>query len=279
MAAHLARRAQETGGQALVWNRTPGKAEQHAQQYGSRAATLPELAQADLIVSCLPISADVDEMITALLPHLHAGTTWVDCTSGHPEAAARQRAALAERGVKFIDAPVSGGTTGARNGQLTMMLGGPADEVQAVIPHLTFAGKAIHVGDSGAGFAVKAVNNALLAVNLWAAGEGLAVLARRGVNVSAALDVINGSSGRSNTTENLIPQRVVTREFPCTFALGLLAKDTDIALDVIAEVKGSAPVIAQVSALMRAATNLIGGQEDHTAALKLIEQMNQQEIR
>ena len=75
--------------------------------------------------------------------------------------------------------------------------------------------------------------------------EGLAALARHDVNVSAALEVINASSGRSNASQNLIPQRVVTREFPCTFALGLLAKDCGIAVDVVNEVGGSAPLLAQ----------------------------------
>ncbi|WP_135227689.1 NAD(P)-dependent oxidoreductase [Deinococcus fonticola] len=279
MAAHLARQAQQQGGAALVWNRTSGKSEAHAAQYGTVAASLPEIAQADLLFTCLPTSAEVDEVMAQLTPHLKRGLIWVDCTSGHPDAARRQQAQLAERGVSFLDAPVSGGTGGAEAGTLTVMLGGPAGEVEAVRPHLAFAGKAVHVGDTGAGFAVKAINNVLLAVNLWAAGEGLAALARHDVNVSAALEVINASSGRSNASQNLIPQRVVTREFPCTFALGLLAKDCGIAVDVVNGVGGSTPLLAQTAALFRAAATAIGAGEDHTAALKLIEQMNAQEIK
>lgn len=279
MAAHLARQAAETGGKTLVWNRHHEKAQAHAQQYGTTPAELREVAQADIIFTCLPTSAEVDEVIQAALPWFRGGQTWVDCTSGHPDSARRQRAALLERGVKYLDAPVSGGVNGAQTGQLTIMLGGPADEVEAVRSHLPFAGKIVHVGDTGAGFAVKAVNNMLLAVNLWATGEGLAVLGRADVNMSAALDVINASSGRSNASQNLIPARVLTREFPATFALGLLAKDARIGLDIISQVKGSAPVLAQTAALMDAAARMIGPHEDHTAALKLIEQMNDKEIK
>lgn len=279
MAAHLARQARHDGAKALVWNRTTTKAEAHAAKHGSVSVTLPEIAQADILFTCLPTSAEVDGIIGQLAPHLKRGLTWVDCTSGHPDAAKHQRRQLAELGVNFLDAPVSGGTGGAEAGTLTVMLGGPAAEVEAVHPHLAFAGKAVHVGETGAGFAVKAINNMLLAVNLWAAGEGLVALANSGVNVSAALDVINASSGRSNATENLIPQRVVTREFPCTFALGLLAKDAGIAVDVVNSVKGSAPVIAQTAALFRAAARTVGAEQDHTAALKLIETMNQKEIK
>lgn len=279
MAAHLARQAQQQGGQALVWNRTSGKGQAHAQRYGTVAASLPELGQVDILFTCLPTSAEVDEIITQLGPHLRPGLTWVDCTSGHPDAARRQRQRLADYGVNFLDAPVSGGTSGAQAGTLTVMLGGPAHEVEAVRPHLAFAGKVVHVGETGAGFAVKAINNVLLAVNLWAAGEGLVALASSGVNVSAALEVINASSGRSNASENLIPQRVVTREFPCTFALGLLVKDAGIALDVVNGVKGSAPLLAHAASFMRAASTTVGPDQDHTAALKLIEYMNHQEIK
>lgn len=274
MAARLARYSQSSGGRTLVWNRNAAKAVAHAAEHGTQAVTLSELGEADLLFTCLPTSAEVDELIGALSGHLKHGAVWVDCTSGHPDAAPRQREVLLSRGVKFLDAPVSGGVNGAQNANLTMMIGGPADEVNAVRGHLPFAAKVIHVGETGAGFAVKAVNNALLAVNLWAAGEGLAILTQSGVNLSAALEVINASSGRSNTTENLIGQRVLTREFPATFGLGLLAKDAGIAADMIQAVQGSAPVIAQVASLYRAASALIGAQEDHTAALKLIEQMN-----
>ncbi|WP_288402190.1 NAD(P)-dependent oxidoreductase, partial [uncultured Deinococcus sp.] len=279
MAAHLARRAQETGGRALVWNRTPGRAEAHASAHGSHAATLEELASADVIITCLPTSAEVDDLIGALEAQLRPGTLWVDCTSGHPEAAPRQRERLAARGVGFLDAPVSGGTGGAEAGTLTVMIGGPEAEVEAARPHLAFAGLVVRVGETGAGFAVKAVNNVLLAANLWVAGEGLATLVRAGVDAGAALEVINASSGRSNVSQNLIPQRVLTREFPATFALGLLAKDAGIAMDLVQTGKGSAPVLAQVAGLTRAAAQVVGPEQDHTAALKLIEQFNGVEIK
>ncbi|MFB9992345.1 NAD(P)-dependent oxidoreductase [Deinococcus oregonensis] len=274
MAAHLTRHAQANGGRSLVWNRTAARAEAHAQAYGSEQATPELLAEADVLFSCLPTSADLDEVLAAL-PALKRGAVWVDCTSGHPDAAPRQAAALAERGVAFLDAPVSGGTGGAESGQLTVMVGGPEADLERVRPLLdTFAGRVIRVGDTGAGFAVKAINNALLAVTLWATGEGLAVLGRSGVNLGAALDVINASSGRSNSSQNLIPARVLTREFPATFGLGLLAKDAGIALDMVNSTKSSAPMLAQTAGLMRAAANIIGSDVDHTAALQLIEQMN-----
>ncbi|GGS39475.1 NAD(P)-dependent oxidoreductase [Deinococcus knuensis] len=279
MAAHLARYAAANGLSAHVWNRTDSKAQAHARTHGSRAVTLETAAGADVIFTCLPTSAEVSEVLSVMEPHLKSGAVWVDCTSGHPQAAPAQRERLAARGVTLLDAPVSGGTAGAQAGTLTVMVGGPAEALEAVRPHLAFAGKVVHVGQSGAGFAVKAVNNALLGVTLWATGEGLAVLARAGVDLGAALDVINASSGRSNASQNLIGQRVLTREFPATFALGLLAKDAGIAADLTGEVRGSAPLLAQTAALLRAAERVVGADEDHTAALKLIEQMNDVELK
>lgn len=273
MAGHLAGQ-----GETLVWNRTFARAQAHAEQFGSVACELAEVTRADIIFSCLPTSEQVWEVLHALEPQLRLGTVWVDCTSGHPAEAQAQAAWLQEREVHFLDAPVSGGTSGAEAGSLTVMVGGDADVLERVRSSLAFARLVRHVGPVGAGFAVKAINNTLLAANLWAAGEGLAALKAAGVELGAALEVINASSGRSNATENLIGQRVLTREFPATFALGLLAKDAGIGLDVVAAGRGSAPLLGAVSGLMRAAEKVVGPEQDHTAALKLVEQMNNVEL-
>jgi 3-hydroxyisobutyrate dehydrogenase len=278
MARHLANSSKEHDHTLLVWNRNRSRAEAHAAETGSTVAELSDLAGADLIITCLPTSAEVDELM-GQLPTLKPGAIWLDCTSGHPDAAQRQVEELRSRGVTFLDAPVSGGVVGAEAGKLTVMVGGDAAALERITPLLSFAGQVTHVGPSGAGFAVKAINNALLAVTLWATGEGLAALAGSGVDLGAALSVINASSGRSNASQNLIPQRVLTRAFPPTFKLGLLAKDADIAMDVVHAVKGSAPLLAQVAALVRGAAQVIGPDEDHTAALKLIEQMNGVELK
>lgn len=279
MAAHVVRHTLSQGGRALVWNRTWEKADRHAATFGGEAVALAGASRADVIFSCLPTSAEVDGVLDAVADGLKEGATWVDCTSGHPEAAGRQAARLSERGVAFLDAPVSGGTSGAEAGKLTVMVGGDAAALERVRDSFAFAGKVVHVGGVGAGFAVKAVNNALLAATLWATGEGLAALARSGVNLGAALEVINASSGRSNASQNLIPARVLTREFPATFGLGLLAKDAGIAADVVREARASAPVLMQVEALVRAAATVVGPDEDHTAALRLLERMNATEIK
>lgn len=266
MAAHLPKHFETV----FVWNRNFAKAEQHATEYGTLAVALQDAVQADVIFSCLPTSQDVEALISGL--ELKAGSIWIDCTSGVPESAKNLAEALNIQQVSFLDAPVSGQTIGAENATLTVMVGGQAEAFEKALPALQAVGKLIkHVGDSGAGFAVKAVNNMLLAVNLCSVAEGFTTLKAHGVNLGEALDCINASSGKSGVTETVLPQRVLNRSFPLTFALPLLAKDTGIALDLVRDAKLSAPVIALTQSLIQAASDLSPAESDFSTAVKLYE--------
>lgn len=266
MAAHLPKHFETV----FVWNRNFAKAEQHATEYGTLAVALQDAVQADIIFSCLPTSQDVEALISGL--ELKAGSIWIDCTSGVPESAKNLAAALGTQQVSFLDAPVSGQTIGAENATLTVMVGGQAEAFEKALPALQAVGKLIkHVGNSGAGFAVKAVNNMLLAVNLCSVAEGFTTLKAHGVNLGEALDCINASSGKSGVTETVLPQRVLNRSFPLTFALPLLAKDTGIALDLVRDAKLSAPVIALTQSLIQAASDLSPAESDFSTAVKLYE--------
>jgi 3-hydroxyisobutyrate dehydrogenase and related beta-hydroxyacid dehydrogenases len=134
-----------------------------------------------------------------------------------------------------------------------------------------FGKKIIHCGPVGAGDAVKAMNQALLAVHIWSGGEALATLAKLGVTASVALDVINGSSGRSNTSENLFTERVIGRKFPRTFKLALLDKDIGIASDISAENDVPTPLIDLAASLIRGAHEELGEEADHVEAVIVIE--------
>ncbi|MFA9431484.1 NAD(P)-dependent oxidoreductase [Egicoccus sp. AB-alg2] len=268
MAANLAARLD-----TRVWNRTATVAQAHADAHGSQAVEeLTDLAGVDVVCSCLPTTVEVEAVARVLAPALEEGTVWLDHTSGDPQQARDLAAWLGGQGVDYLDAPVSGGTDGARAGTLTVMVGGDRDALAEVGDVLdAVAGRVVHVGPSGAGMAVKAVNNALLAAALWAAAEGFAALEKAGVPTSVALEVVNASSGRSNGTENLFPQRVVTRAFPNTFALGLLAKDVGLARATLdaAEVEG--PVLHLVDRLTAAAASALGPDVDHTELVRMVE--------
>lgn len=266
MAAHLPKHFEKV----LVWNRNTAKAEQHATEYKTQAVALEQAVQADIIFSCLPTSQQVDEIIHQV--KIKSGAIWVDCTSGVPDAARSQSEYLKSQNVYFLDAPVSGQTIGAENATLTFMVGGDAEIFHQAVFAMQAMGKLIkHVGESGSGFAVKAVNNMLLAVHLCAAAEGFTTLKAHGVNLNEALDCINASSGKSGVTENVLPQRVFNRTFPNTFALPLLAKDTGIALDLVRNAKLSAPVLALTQSLIQASSDIAEENSDFSAAVKMYE--------
>lgn len=269
MAAHLPQHFDTV----YVWNRNFEKAKQHATEYGTQAVELKQAVQADIIFSCLPTSQEVEDLIATV--QIKSGAVWVDCTSGVPESAKKLNQQLKAWDVDFLDAPVSGQTIGAENGTLTVMIGGEAAAFEKSLPAIQAFGKLIkHVGESGAGFAVKAVNNMLLAVNLCSVAEGFTTLKAHGVNLHEALDCINASSGKSGVTEMVLPQRILNRAFPLTFALPLLAKDTGIALDLVRDAKLSAPVIALTQSLIQAASNLAEKDSDFSSAVKMYESWN-----
>jgi 3-hydroxyisobutyrate dehydrogenase len=275
MARHLA--AQDLG--LRVWNRTATTAAAFAASHGAlRAGTPAEAARgADIVITCLPVSADVESLLDGpegLLAGLASGSVLVDCTSGDPATSRRIAARLAAQGIDFLDAPVSGGVVGAENAALTVMVGGEAAVLERVRPVLAVFGKAIvHCGAIGAGDAVKAVNNALLALHIWSAAEGLATLKRAGVDPAVALEVINTSSGRSNSSMNLFPERVLTRAFPRTFRLALLDKDVGIAAEVAREHKLPTPMLQMTAELYRAAHLAMGEEVDHVEVVKWVEQL------
>ncbi|TCB54494.1 NAD(P)-dependent oxidoreductase [Acinetobacter terrae] len=266
MAAHLPQHFDTV----YVWNRNFEKAKQHATEFGTQAVELEKAVQADIIFSCLPTSKEVEELIGTV--KIKSGAIWIDCTSGVPESAKNLAKQLKLQNVDFLDAPVSGQTIGAETGTLTVMIGGEVAAFEKALPAIQAFGKLIkHVGGPGAGFAVKAVNNMLLAVNLCSVAEGFTALKAHGVNLNEALDCINASSGKSGVTETVLPQRILNRSFPLTFALPLLAKDTGIALDLVREAKLSAPVIALTQSLIQASSNLAEKDSDFSSAVKMYE--------
>ena len=257
-----------------VWNRTAAKAEAFVRELGGRHAASPEDAVrgADVVITCFPVSGDVESLLIPLLGALTKGATVIDCTSGDAATSRRIAAALEQRGVDFLDAPVSGGVKGAESGTLTVMIGGKADVLERVRPVLNAFGKTIvHCGDVGAGDAVKAVNQAMLAVHILSLGEGLVTLARLGVKPEVALEVINASSGRSNSSMNLFPERVIGRKFPRTFRLALMDKDIDIAAVMARDLKVPSPLIQLAADLTRMAHVELGEEADHVEAVQMVE--------
>jgi 3-hydroxyisobutyrate dehydrogenase len=271
-----------------VWNRNGSKAAAFAARYEPglvrHAATPADAARgADVVITCLPTSREVANLLDGadgLLGGVTRGAILIDCTSGDPATSRQIAERLGERGVGFLDAPVSGGVAGAELGTLTIMVGGDAALLERVRPVLaTFGEKIVHCGPVGAGHALKSVNQAMLAVHIWSLGEGLVALARAGVSPTVALEVINASSGRSNSSMNLFPPRVLTRAFPRTFKLALLDKDVKIAAQLLRDQQVPSPIIQLTAELISASHRELGEEADHVEAVKTIERQAGGEIR
>ena len=279
----IARRIAAAKHPLTVWNRTADRATAFARESGVTAAkTAAEAVKdAEVVAICLSTSQDVDQVLQAGAEALvKSGAIVLDLTSGDPATSRRIAERLAKRKIEFIDAPVSGGVKGAEAGTLTVMCGGDVEALDRVRPLIETFGKTIvHCGPVGAGDAVKAMNQALLALTIWGTGEVLVALSKQGVSAKVALEVINASSGRSNASMNLFPERVLTRAFPRTFRLALLDKDARIAAQIARDERVPAPLTQLAADLCTLARTELGEEADHVEAVKLIERWAQSEVR
>jgi len=268
-----------------VWNRTGSVAEAFAAAEGVALASTPrELAEAsEVLFTCLPSSKEVAALLEGpdgLEAGLQPGTLVIDCTSGDPHRSRQIAGRLEKRGVTFADAPVSGGVAGAEAGTLTAMVGADDDTFDRARSVLeVFCRTILHVGPIGAGHALKAVSNAILASNIIAVGEGMTAAVKAGVSAATALEVLNASNARSFASMELVPQRALTRAWPKTFKLALLDKDARNALDVIDGAGLEARLLRTVSELLGEARAVLGEEADHVEVVKLAEQEAGVELR
>ena len=280
MAAHLAGRHELT-----VWNRTAERATRFADAHRARAAGTPRAAAegAEVVLTCLPTSREVEELLDGadgVLAGMAPGTLLLDCTSGDPATSRRIAGRLTAAGIAFADAPVSGGTNGAEAGTLTVMVGADEATFERARPVLECFGRRIErMGPVGTGHAMKAVNNALLAVNILAVGEGLAALVKAGIPAARAVEVLNASSGRSFVSEALVPERVLTGAWPRTFRLALLHKDVGIAVAMLEDLGVEGPLLEVTDDVLGIARAMLDPDADYIEAIKVIERQAGVEVR
>lgn len=271
MARHLAKQHE-----VIVWNRTHEKAERHARDHGSKLANdLADCAAAEAVITMLPTSREVDEIVDRMLPHLRRGTLWIDATSGDPNVSRETAKRLAEKGVAFVDAPVTGATVGAENATLTIMIGGTEGDFAKAKEILSLCGKTIiHVGAIGAGHAIKVLTNSIMGATVWITAECLLVAKRFGIDMKTAFAVTNAGSGRSNASENLLPMRLIEGKWPLVFKLLHHDKDIRIATSLAHEQHASTPMLALTQNLFTAALNQLGDNADYIEVAKVIAEMN-----
>ena len=258
MARHLAKEHD-----LLVWNRTRERAERHAREHGTTLANeLAECAAVEVILTMLPTSAEVDEIVDRILPHLREGMLWIDATSGDPNVSRETAKRLAANGVAFVDAPVTGAIVGAENATLTIMMGGSEDDVARAKEILRLNGKTlIHVGGIGAGHAIKVLTNSIMGATVWITSECMLLAKQLGIDIKTALEVTNAGSGRSNASENLLPMRLRDHQWPLVFKLAH-------------QQHASTPMLALTQQLFSGALHQLGEGADYIEVAKIVAQMN-----
>jgi 3-hydroxyisobutyrate dehydrogenase len=266
MAGNLLR----AGFDVTVWNRTPGRAGDLVAAGAIEAATPASAASAaDVIVICVSDTPDVEAVLFApdgVSSGARSGSLVIDCSTISPSATRGFAERLAEQGVALVDAPVSGGSEGARNATLTIFCGGDAADVERAGPVLEAMGRTItHVGPSGAGQAVKAVNQVILAGGYLGVAEGIILALKAGLDVEQVVTALGGGAAQSWVLENR-SGRMIANDYPLGFKVSLHRKDLAIALEMARELGAALPVSA-LAAQLESGLIARGHEDDDMSAL------------
>jgi 3-hydroxyisobutyrate dehydrogenase len=243
---------------------------------GNMASSLAALAgAAEAVITMLPDGKAVHEVALGrdgLIDNLSPGSVVIDMSSSDPLGTRELGAALLAKKIELVDAPVSGGVPRARDGSLSTMVGGDDAAITRVKPVLEFMAKHVFLtGSLGTGHAMKALNNLVSAGGLWIASEALLIGKRFGLSPERIVDILNASTGRNNSTENKFKQHILSRSFASGFSLGLMAKDLRVAADLAAATSQASPLTRLCAELWSEAESKLGGTQDHTAIIKLLE--------
>jgi 3-hydroxyisobutyrate dehydrogenase len=246
------------------------------------ASSLADLARGiSTVITMLPTGRDVRNVMLeaedgALGKLLPAGALVIDTSSSDPTGTRELSAALAARGVALVDAPVSGGIMGAEAATLVFMIG--SDDKAAIErarPILNALGQKLFVtGGAGTGHAMKALNNFIAGTSYLAVAEALVIGRRFGLDPELMTDILNQSTGRNFSTENVLRQQVLSRKFGSGFQAALLAKDVKIAADLAQALNAHAPVTELSRDLWARARDMLEAGADHSSAIKYWEQRN-----
>jgi 3-hydroxyisobutyrate dehydrogenase len=270
MAANLAR----AGFHVTAWNRTPGRAPELA-DLGVATAPNPAAAAAnvDVVVICVSDTPDVEAVLfgpDGVAGGARAGTLIVDCSTIAPSGSWDFAARLKEHGLSMVDAPVSGGSEGARNATLTIFVGGDEADFERARPVLTALGRTItHVGPIGAGQAVKAVNQVILAGAYLGVAEGIVLAIKAGLDVEQVVGALGGGAAQSWVLANR-SGRMIDNEYPLGFKVALHRKDLGIALELANQLGAALPVSALAAQLESGLIAAGHGDEDISAIARAI---------
>jgi 3-hydroxyisobutyrate dehydrogenase len=248
-----------------------------AETGASAAADLAALgAASEVVITMLPDGKAVRKVLMdqkGVVSGLTPGAILIDMSSCSPVDTRTLSAELQAQGYNLIDAPVSGGVVKAVSGGLAIMAGGDSAAIDACRPLLETLGKVFVTGASGSGHAMKAINNFLSATTLAITSEAVIAGTRFGLDPKVIVDIINASTGRSNSSEHKFPAFILPRQFTSGFYLGLMAKDLRFAKALHEAVDAPATFVSAVSALYDAAEKELGFQADNCEIYRYLEKL------
>ena len=282
MGKSMARNILKAGFQLVVYNRSRASVDELAAE-GARPADSPAdvARQVDVVFTNVPDSPDVEQVVlgpNGIIEGAHPGLIFVDNSTIKPATARMLAERLAEKGVQALDAPVSGGDIGARNGTLTIMVGGPADALEKVLPVLEAMGKSITlIGDAGAGQIAKAANQIMVAAQMVAMGELMVFAQKSGADPRKVVEAIKGGSAQCWTLD-VKPQRIFAGNRAPGFKAWLQAKDLNIVLETAREYGVPLPSSAVNAQMFNAMVQTGMGEMDNSAVLGIIEMMANEKV-
>lgn len=243
------------------------------------ASTLEALGQNnEIVITMLPNSKIVESVVNGaggLLSSMKSGGIIIDMSSSYVLSTKRLAQECTDKRLTLIDAPVSGGVKGAKEATLTIMVGGRKEDYMKVQPILQCMGKTINlVGETGAGHALKAINNYLSAASLYATTEAMILAKKLGIDLQVALETINQSSGQSFSTHYKFPTFVLPRSFNSGFSLDLLLKDVKMVTSLASDIKIPVLLAVIVQKIYEAASSTGEKNQDHTEIVKFLEKLS-----
>jgi 3-hydroxyisobutyrate dehydrogenase-like beta-hydroxyacid dehydrogenase len=275
MGGAMARRLIEAGHRVVAFDVSEAARNALAAQGADIASSVRAVADAVPIVF---LSLPSPEIVVDTMLGAHAAgagnrlQVCVDLSTSGPEAAIRLAAGLAERRIASLEAPVSGGIKGAREGTLSLMVSGPKSAWEQVRPLLEIFGRPFFMGESpGAGQTMKLVNNLLGACAIAITAEGMTIGVKAGLDPARMIEVLNVSSGRSSATLDKWPRAVLPRTFDFGFAAGLCLKDVRLCLAAARTLGVPLGVGAAVCDLLERTVSTLGAESDFTAMTKIVE--------
>jgi 3-hydroxyisobutyrate dehydrogenase-like beta-hydroxyacid dehydrogenase len=275
MGGHMAGRLIDAGHTLTVFDVNDAAVQGLTARGAERASSPKAVADAaELVFASLPSPAIVQDTAIGANGVLHGSKikTFVDLSTTGPKTSGIVAEGLKAKGIAALDAPVSGGVKGAREGTLAVMVGGPKASYDALQPILAVFGKLFFMGETpGAGQTMKLVNNLLAACSIAITSEGMAMGAKAGLDPKLMIDVLNVSSGRSSATQDKWPRSVLPRSFDFGFATGLCFKDVRLCLEE-AEAMGVPMVVgSSVRQYVSITNQMFGADSDFTAMAKVVE--------